>query len=212
MALEHLIFPSGDLGGNTALLWCGRTREGVLVDPAGEPEEILAIASERGVALRAVLLTHAHPDNLLAAPWLVERTECDLLLHRGDEELWEALPELCREFGWPAQDFGEIHEWLEEGAPVRFGRERLEVVHLPGHSPGSVGFVAESLSFALIGDTIFREGAARTDLPRGNEEQLSATLDRLQEWPETRILIPGHGPRLRPAEVPALRRRRSALL
>ena len=87
MALEHLIFPSGDLGCNTALFWCDRTREGILVDPGGEPDEIQSILVDNGVALRAIVLTHAHPDNLFAVPRLREETVCDVLLHRADQEL-----------------------------------------------------------------------------------------------------------------------------
>ena len=212
MALDHLIFQSGDLGGNTGLFWCTRTREALLVDPAGEPEEILDLLLDRGLALRAIALTHAHPDNLLAAPVLAEQTTCDLWLHREDFPLWEGLPELCREFGWPVPEFGEPHEWLVPGAPLAVGREHLEVVHLPGHSPGSVGFVARELELALVGDTLFREGRARADLVLGDETALEASLDLLAQWPSSWRVVPGHGPAWSPSEVPRLRQRRSALL
>lgn len=209
MALEHLIFPSGDLGCNTALLWCDRTREGILVDPGGEPDEILGLMVERGVALRSIVLTHAHPDNLMAVPKLREETVCDVLLHRDDRELWESMEAFCTEFGWPVPDLGDVDEWLEEDSVVRFGREQVGIVHLPGHSPGHCGVVVPPLSLLLCGDCCFAGGAGRADLLRGDEEAQARSLDRLQAWPFDWTLLPGHGPSFTSADVPKARRRTS---
>lgn len=207
MALEHLIFPSGDLGCNTALLWCGRTREGILVDPGGEPDEILGLMAERGVALRSIVLTHAHPDNLFAVPKLREETVCDVLLHRADQELWESMESLCTEFGWPVPDLGDVDEWIDEGSEVRFGREKAGIVHLPGHSPGHCGIVVPELTLLLCGDCCFAGGSGRTDLLRGDDETQARSLDRLQAWDPSWTLLPGHGPAFASADVPKARRR-----
>lgn len=207
MALEHLIFPSGDLGCNTVLFWCSKTREGILVDPGGEPEEILSILADQGVALRAIVLTHAHPDNLLAVPYLREETVCDVMVHQADRELWEGMDELCKEFGFPVPDLGDVDEWLQEGVPVKFGRESIGVIHLPGHSPGHCGFVATSLGLVLCGDCCFAGGTGRTDLPRGDDGDQAASLDRLQALEEHWTFVPGHGPTFRPADLPRIRQR-----
>lgn len=209
MALEHLIFPSGDLGCNTALLWCGRTHEGILVDPGGEPEEILSILLDNGVALRSIVLTHAHPDNLLALPVLRDETVCDVHLHKADRELWDNMATLCEEFGWPVPELGDVDEWLEEGIPVRFGREHVDIIHLPGHSPGHCGIVVPQLELLMCGDCCFAGGAGRTDLMRGDEEAQSRSLDRLQSWPTDWTILPGHGPSFSSTDVPRSRRRTS---
>jgi len=209
VAIEHLIFPSGDLGCNTALLWCARTREGILVDPGGEPDEILAILDEQRVALRAIVLTHAHPDNLLAVPALREDTVCDVLLHQEDRELWEGMEAQCQEFGFPVPDLGDVDEWLREGTPVRFGRESIDVLHLPGHSPGHCGLVVPSLKLVLCGDCCFASGAGRTDLPRGDEQDQARSIDRLQALPPDWTLLPGHGPAFSSADIPRIRHRTS---
>jgi len=193
MAIEHLIFPSGDLGTNTALFWCDKTREGVLVDPGGEPEEIFDLLLTHGVALRTIVLTHAHIDNLGAVPLLREDTACGVAVHRADWPLWEAIEEQCRELGMPVPDLPEIDEDLSEGSRVEFGREHLDVIHLPGHSPGHCGFIADELSLCLVGDACFSTAAGRCDLWLGDEFAQERTLDRIQKLPSEWTLLPGHG-------------------
>lgn len=209
MALEHLIFPSGDLGTNTALFWCDRTREGVLVDPGGEPDEIFDLLLANGVSLVSIVLTHAHIDNLAAVPRLKEDTSCGVSLHRLDWPLWEAIDEQCRELGMPRPELPEIDEVLEEGHPVCFGRERLDVLHLPGHSPGHCGLLAEELSLCLVGDACFATAAGRCDLWLGDGELQEKTLDRIQKLPSHWTLLPGHGATFSSAAVPKARRMRS---
>jgi glyoxylase-like metal-dependent hydrolase (beta-lactamase superfamily II) len=194
------------------LFWCTRTREGILIDPAGEPDEIFDILLQQGIALCTILLTHAHPDNLMAVPWLTERTSCEVRIHRAELELWEGIPEQCREFGWPEPELPEPHEWLKDGEQVGFGRESIQVVHLPGHSPGHCGFLAESLDLLFIGDSCFSDGAGRTDLAQGDPEAQERTLNHLQSLPESLILVPGHGAHLRSSQIPRLRGRRSSQL
>lgn len=209
MALEHLIFPSGELGTNTALFWCDRTREGVLVDPGGEPDEIFDLLLSHGVSLVTIVLTHAHVDNIAAVGRLREDTSCGVALHREDWPLWEAVEEQCRELRMPVPDLPEIDEALCEGVPVLFGRERLDVLHLPGHSPGHCGFVADELSLCLVGDACFSSAAGRCDLWCGDESLQELTLDRIQKLPAHWTLVGGHGPSFSSTDVPRARRLRS---
>ena len=102
MNLEYLTFPSGLLGVNSALLWCTQTREGLLLDPGGEAEEILDLALERSVAIRSIVLTHAHFDHAGAVPELKEMTSADLYVHPLDLPLWEGMEGQCRHFGVPS--------------------------------------------------------------------------------------------------------------
>lgn len=194
MALEHLIFPSGDLGTNTAMFWCSRTGEGVIVDPGGEPDEIFDLLLEHRVSLQTILLTHAHIDNVGAVPLLREDTNCGVALHRADWPLWEAMEEQCRELGLPLPELPEIDEELSPDAPIVFGKERLEVIHLPGHSPGHCGFIADEISLCLVGDACFATAAGRCDLWRGDEHAQELTLDLIQKMPAAWTLLPGHGP------------------
>lgn len=209
MAIERLNFPSGDLATNSALFWCSRTREGVLVDPGGEPEEILDLALTRGVAIQTILLTHAHVDNLGAVPLLRDETSCGVALHRADWPLWEAMAEQCAELGMPVPELPELDEDFVDGDTIHFGHEQLQVLHLPGHTPGHCGFALASIGVCMIGDSCFSSAAGRTDLWGGNESDQERTLDRLANLPADWELVPGHGTGLYPADIEKARKRRS---
>jgi hydroxyacylglutathione hydrolase len=209
MAIERLNFPSGDLATNTTLLWCSKTMEGVLVDPGGEPEEILDLALRQGVAIQTILLTHAHVDNLAVVPLLREETSCGVALHRADWHLWEGMAEQCAELGMLVPTLPELDEDFKDGDTIHFGRERLQVLHLPGHSPGHCGFAMDTIGLCLIGDACFATAAGRADLWGGNESDQERTLDRLAALPADWELVPGHGPGLGPSGVGKARQRRS---
>lgn len=201
MSLEHLVFPSGLLGTNTALVWCTRTREGVLIDPAGEPEEILDMALEHGVAIRGIALTHAHFDHAAAVPLLKELTQADLYVHPLDLPLWEGMEGQCNHFGMPPFSLPEPDLMLEEGGTVEVGKEKLSVLHLPGHSPGSCGFLACDPGVLFCGDVAFAHGVGRTDLWGGSDEALRNSLLRLRALPDTIEIIPGHGGTFRASAI-----------
>jgi len=201
MSLDYQIFPSGLLGTNSALVWCTRTREGVLIDPAGEPEEILDIALGYGVAIRGIALTHAHFDHAAAVPELKEITSADLYVHPLDLPLWEGMEGQCRHFGMPVFRLPDPDFMLEEGGVIEVGKEKLSVMHFPGHSPGSCGFLACDANLLFCGDVAFAHGVGRTDLWGGSEASLRTSLARLRTLPDTIEVIPGHGEFFRPSHA-----------
>ncbi|HNY31473.1 MAG TPA: MBL fold metallo-hydrolase [Fibrobacteria bacterium] len=209
MALEHLIFPSGPLGTNSALIWCDRTNEGILVDPGGEPEEILDLALARRVCIRNIVVTHAHPDNIGALPLVRDETSSGVSLHREDIPLWEAMAELCGELGMPAPDLPEVDEYLSEGHRVTFGKEDVEIIHLPGHSPGHCGILVRQAGLCLIGDCCFSTATGRTDLWGGDEPSQQRTLERLSRMDPAWTLVPGHGQAFSASDLPRAKRMKS---
>jgi hydroxyacylglutathione hydrolase len=109
----------------------------------------------------------------------------------------------------PVPELPEIDEEFSEGSRIEFGKEHLEVIHLPGHSPGHCGFIADEISLCLVGDACFASAAGRCDLWLGNEFEQERTLDRIQRLPASWTLLPGHGDAFVPAAVAKARFQRS---
>jgi glyoxylase-like metal-dependent hydrolase (beta-lactamase superfamily II) len=194
--MNHELIPVTDFQQNCTLLICEQTREAVVVDPGGEPERILARIHQLGIKPRQLLLTHGHLDHVGAAPILAQRLKLPILgPHRDDAFLLEALPMQAQMFGFPPHQAFTPDAWLDPGETIRFGEERLEVLHCPGHSPGHLVYFNRAGALAQVGDVLFRGAIGRTDLPRGNHDQLMASIQQiLLPLGDHVRFIPGHGP------------------
>ena len=185
----------GPVSCNCGIVACPATGEAAIIDPGGNPERILAEVKAMGVTVKLLLHTHAHFDHILATGEVAEATGASILLHRNDQALYENLPGQGRLFGFWAKSPPAPTQWLEGGEIITIGQLSAQVVHTPGHTPGSVGYYfgpTEALLFS--GDTLFAESVGRTDLPGGSHDQLAASIrTKLYVLPgETRV-IPGHG-------------------
>jgi len=169
------------------------TGELVAVDPGGDADTILAaIQAKKGIP-KAIWLTHGHPDHLGAARALELALDVDTLAHADEAPVIARSSELNKSFTGQSQEGpGRVQSFTGEptltlgGAPVR-------VIHTPGHTPGGVCF--DFGGFCLTGDTLFRHGVGRTDLPGGSEEKLWSAIPRLLGMlPEETVLFSGHGP------------------
>jgi glyoxylase-like metal-dependent hydrolase (beta-lactamase superfamily II) len=182
---------------NTYLLWREGRRDALVIDPGLEPELILAALEERRLEVAAILNTHGHADHIAGNAAMKEAfPNAPLLIGRGDAVMlsdpWANLSAL---FGM-ALTSPPADRLLAEGNVIEAADIRLEVLDLPGHSPGHVVFVHRaSPCLVLGGDTLFQQGIGRTDWPGGNYELLlSGIRSKLFNLPEDSVVYPGHGP------------------
>lgn len=180
----------GPLQENTYLL-VGEDGRGAIVDPGAEPERILAEARRVGLRPEAILLTHAHFDHLGAVAPLVAALNLPVYLHPGDLVIYQNAVQNAARWGLSIPPPPEPVLPLAEGQALDFGLG-LEVLFLPGHAPGHVGFYKPG--HLLSGDVLFRGGIGRYDLPGCDPQALFASLKKLSQLPQQTVVYPGHGP------------------
>jgi glyoxylase-like metal-dependent hydrolase (beta-lactamase superfamily II) len=169
-----------------------RTGEGICVDPGDQPEDILAMARDMGVRIKFVANSHAHIDHVLGVRGIVEATGAKFLLHPGDLGILRGTADMAKRFfnadvpGPPEPD-----RELADNDEIDVEGLKLQVLHTPGHTPGSVCFYVDGVVFA--GDTLFAGSVGRTDLPGGDmDQEMSSIIDRLLVLPDDTLVLPGH--------------------
>jgi hydroxyacylglutathione hydrolase len=191
-----LIVPVTPFQQNCTLLWCEATKHAVVIDPGGDLPTIEQAIARTEVMVTQIWLTHGHIDHAGGAATLKERFGVPIEgPHRGDRFLLESLADTGRGFG--IEDARDVipDRWLDEGDQVAIGEVVLKVLHVPGHSPGSVAFFNAVQRFAVVGDALFQGSIGRTDLPGGDHAQLISSIkEKLLPLGDDVAFICGHGP------------------
>ncbi len=191
--MKILGFAVGPLQANAYLAISEQTGRCALVDPGGEPERLLAVAEGEGATVESIVLTHAHLDHVGGVGEVKRATGAPVYLHPEDKKLYRAAAQQARSFGLEIETPPEPDRSLEDRQIIEIGRDRLEVRHTPGHSPGHVCLIGDG--FALVGDCVFAGSIGRTDLPGGDSHALLDSIHRvLLALPDETVLYTGHGP------------------
>ncbi len=189
------IIPVTPFQQNCTLLWCEKTRKAAVIDPGGDLEHVRDAIAQSGVTVEKILLTHGHIDHAAGAADL--RDELGVKIegpHKADDFLLQRLAEQGQAYGIPARAVTP-DRWLDEGDVVTIGELTLDVLHCPGHSPGSVVLVSKAERFAIVGDVLFQGSVGRVDLPGGDGKALIRSIeDKLLPLGDDIAFICGHGP------------------
>lgn len=193
--LQLKVIPVTPLQQNASLLWSAESKQAVIVDPGGDFDLIKENVEEAGLKVVAIWLTHGHIDHVGAAMACKDHFECPIVgPHPDDQFLLEAAERQAAKYDIAGARDVTTDQWLHEGDSVELNGVRFDILHCPGHSPGSVVFIQPEMKFAFVGDVLFNGSIGRTDLPGGNHEQLLASIrDKL--WPLDGDIqfLPGHG-------------------
>lgn len=194
--IRAAIIPVTPFQQNCTLLWNDRTKKGAVIDPGGDLDRIRQAIAETGVSIEKILLTHGHIDHAGGAAELKEELGVPVEgPHEADRFLLDHLPEAARGYGFAGVRAVTPDRWLQEGDTVTVGDLTLDVLHCPGHSPGSVVFVAGPQRFAIVGDVLFQGSVGRTDLPGGDGKALIRSIkEKLLPLGDDVAFICGHGP------------------
>lgn len=193
--LQIAIVPVTPFQQNCSILWCTATNKAAVIDPGGDLPRIRAALEETGVSVEKVLLTHGHVDHASAAKELADSLGVPIEgPHAADQFLIDDLPRNAAQYGFPPALSFTPERYLDEGDTVTVGDLSLDVLHVPGHTPGHVVFVHRPSNVAIVGDTLFQRSVGRTDFPYGDHDLLiKGIVEKLVPLGDKVVCVPGHG-------------------
>jgi hydroxyacylglutathione hydrolase len=193
---KALIVPVTPFQQNCTLLWCEVTKRAVVIDPGGDLPEVERAITRAGVSVDKIWLTHGHVDHVAGATDLKTTLKVSIEgPHKDDLFLLQHVAETGRSYGMWNASIVTPDRWLEEGDQVQIGELTFDVLHCPGHSPGSIIYFNPVQRLAMVGDVLFAGSIGRTDLPGGDYQQLIESIkDKLLPLGDDVAIISGHGP------------------
>jgi len=191
-----MIAPVTALQQNCTIVWCVKTMKAAVIDPGGEVDRLLAAIEGQGLTVEKIWITHGHMDHAGGTAALKAATGAPIEGPHPDDQFWiDGIEEAGKRYGVPGAKSFTPDRWLGDGDVVTLGETEFEVFHCPGHTPGHIVFFHRGARFAQVGDVLFQGSVGRTDFPRGNHQQLVASITG-KLWPlgEDVAFVPGHGP------------------
>ena len=182
----------GPFASNCYIIGSESNKEGAIIDPGAEAEEILKNVKDLGLNIKFIVLTHGHIDHIGALKEVKETTGAEVAIHTDEAKSLHERS-LATVFGLSYPPPPPPDRLLKGGDSIDIGDLHLLVVHTPGHSPGGICLLGEGVVFS--GDTLFNFGIGRYDLPGGSGSQLMDSIHtKLMVLPDNTIVYPGHGP------------------
>jgi len=194
--MKAAIVPVTPFEQNCTIIWDDETKKGAVIDPGGDMPRIEGAIAELGITIEKIIVTHGHVDHICAVADLRDKLNIPVEgPHQADAFLIDNLPTIAANYGMHGARSFTPDRWLEEGDTVEIGGMTFDVLHCPGHSPGSVVFVQKEQRFAIVGDVLFQGSVGRTDLPGGDTDTLIASIrNKLQPQGDEVSFNCGHAP------------------
>lgn len=191
----HEILPVGPLQCNCSVIGDETTREGMVIDPGDDIEQVLDLVRKHNLQIKQIVITHAHIDHVGGAMKLRAATGAPVLLNQNDYALLKMLDVQASWIGMPTPEKVEIDRNLGQADTVEAGSIRAQVFHTPGHTEGSICLYFPAESKVIAGDTLFAGSIGRTDLPGGSFPKIIRSIhEHLLTLPDETLVLPGHGP------------------
>ena len=189
MTIDKIVV--GQLDVNCYVVHNRGASEAAVIDPGDEFERIADLLDRQGITPRYIFFTHAHYDHVCAAGELKDKYGSVVVMHEDEKDTYRKTKALCLSWGFAEEDFPDPDRLVTEGDKIVLGGNTFEVLHTPGHTPGSICFYLKGTLFT--GDTLFRRSVGRTDLPGGDTAKLEGSLKRLMSLPPDTRIYCGHG-------------------
>ena len=190
MILKTFIEPP--LENNNYLLIDETTKEAVLIDCSHFDSNIVKTLEDTGSVLKYILLTHAHFDHVMGVYEMVKKTGAKVVLHKDDELLLKDVNSFTFMLGLLSVNVPDVDKYIADGENIDFGTYKIKVIHTPGHTKGSVGYLVDGNLFS--GDTLFKASVGRTDLEGGSYSDLVQSIKtKFFTLPDETHVYTGHG-------------------
>lgn len=187
----------GPLTTNCYIVTCERTLEALIIDPGfsiHEGDNIIKEIEKRALQVRYIVNTHGHVDHISGNAKIKETTKAKIMIHKDDAHMLMSPPRnLSTMLGLSAVSLPPDH-LLSDGDKIRVGFLEFEVLHTPGHTPGSISLYCRDENAVFTGDTLFAGSVGRTDLPGSSYKKLISSIKgKLLKLPDETVVYPGHG-------------------
>ncbi len=196
MILE--VFSAGPFDTNTILIGCSKTKKAVLIDvPFESTDRMLGLIKEHGLTLEKIILTHSHWDHIAEISPLMSKlkTKVPVYVHEEDRENLEKPGSDRLPYPPFSIECVKPDGFLTDGQIISVGTLELQVMHTPGHSPGSVCFYLKKEKILITGDTLFRGTIGNLNFPTARPARMWPSLKKIAQLPADTVVIPGHGGR-----------------